>query len=76
MMGYTLLDTPNLYHNLASIKIAKKVTSMEIRFFESYRNSPSINWRGRTRGGKRSLDRRGHAGLVLVLHHEADSLAV
>jgi len=63
-------------HNLANIKFAKITPSMEMRFFESYGNSPPINWRGGTGSRKSSLDRCGHARLVLFSGHEADPLTM
>jgi hypothetical protein len=57
-------------------KLAEIAPSMEMRFFESYGNSPSIDWCGGTGSGERSLYRRGHARLILLSCHEADSLTM
>jgi len=71
-MGYTLLDTPQPGEH----KIRENSPSMEMRFFESYGSGPSIDWRDGTGSRKRSLDRCGHARLILFSRHEADPLAM
>ena len=65
-----------IHHNPANIKFAETARSMEMRIFESYGNSPSINWRGGTGSRKRSLDGCGHPRLILFSRHEADPLTM